>query len=279
MSGDKTASRLRYNEPGWIDTLAAWVLALLWVLPLVYAVWTAFHPSEYSTRFSLLAPLTLDNFAHAWAAAPFARYFVNTMLLVGLILGCQLVLSTLAAYAFARYEFPGKKVLFALVLIQLMIMPDILLVENYRTMARLGLVDTLLAVGLPYFASAFAIFLLRQTFMGIPRELDEAARVEGASAMQILWRIYVPLARPVYTAFALVSVSFHWNNFLWPVIITNSVSARPLTVGLQVFSSTDQGVDWSIITAATLMTSAPLLIGFLLFQRQFVQSFMRAGIK
>jgi sn-glycerol 3-phosphate transport system permease protein len=272
-------SRLVYNDPGWIDTLAAWLLALLWILPLVYAVWTAFHPSEYSTRFSLFAPLTLDNFAHAWAAAPFARYFVNTILLVAMILGCQLVLSTLAAYAFARYEFAGKNVLFALVLIQLMIMPDILLVENYRTMARLGVVDTLLAVGLPYFASAFAIFLLRQTFLGIPRELDEAARVEGASAMQILWRIYVPLAKPVYTAFALVSVSFHWNNFLWPVIITNSVTARPLTVGLQVFSSTDQGVDWSIITAATLMTSAPLLIGFLLFQRQFVQSFMRAGIK
>ncbi len=272
-------SRLVYNDPTWIDTLAAWMLALLWVLPLAYAVWTAFHPSEYSTRFDLLAPLTLDNFARAWEAAPFARYFVNTIALVAMILACQLVLATLAAYAFARYEFTGRNVLFALVLVQLMIMPDILLVENYKTMAALGLVDTLLAIGLPYFASAFAIFLLRQTFMGIPKELDEAARVEGASAMQILWRIYIPLARPVYTAFALVSVSFHWNNFLWPLIITNSVGARPLTVGLQVFSSTDQGVDWSVITAATLMTSAPLLVGFLLFQRQFVQSFMRAGIK
>lgn len=272
-------SRLVYNDPTWIDTIAAWVLALMWILPLVYAVWTAFHPSEYSTRFTLLAPLTLNNFTRAWEAAPFAQYFLNTIMLVTMILVCQLILSTLAAYAFARYAFPGKNVLFALVLVQLMIMPDILLVENYKIMAKLGIVDTLLAVGLPYFASAFAIFLLRQTFMGIPKELDEAARVEGASAMQILWRIYIPLAKPVYTAFALVSVSFHWNNFLWPLIITNSVSARPLTVGLQVFSSTDQGVDWSVITAATLMTSAPLLIGFLLFQRQFVQSFMRAGIK
>jgi len=191
----------------------------------------------------------------------------------------QLVIGTLAAYAFARYEFRGRSIAFALVLVQLMVMPDILVVENYKTMAQLGLVDTLLAIGLPYFASAFAIFLLRQTFMGIPKELDDAARVEGASAMQMLWRVYVPLARPVYTAFALVSVSFHWNNFLWPLIVTNSVNARPLTVGLQVFSSVDQGVDWSIITAATLMTSAPLLIAFLLFQRQFVQSFMRAGIK
>ena len=271
--------RLAYNEPNALDTLAAWLLALLWILPLLYAVWTAFHPPEYSTRFELLAPLTLDNFRRAWEAAPFARYFLNTTLLVLMILGVQLVLATLAAYAFARYSFRGRNLAFALVLVQLMVMPDILLVENYKTMARLGLVDSLVAIGLPYFASAFAIFLLRQTFLGIPRELDEAARVEGASALQTLWRVYVPLARPVYTAFALVSISFHWNNFLWPLIVTNSVNARPLTVGLQVFSSVDQGVDWSIITAATLLTSAPLLVAFLLFQRQFVQSFMRAGIK
>ena len=194
MSATATTTRLVYNDPGWLDTVAAWLLALLWILPLAYAVWTAFHPTEYSTRFVLLAPLTLDNFVRAWAAAPFARYFLNTMLLVAMILACQLVLSTLAAYAFARYEFAGKRLLFALVLVQLMVMPDILLVGNYKTMARLGLVDTLLAIGLPYFASAFAIFLLRQTFMGIPKELDEAARVEGASGLQILWRVYVPLA-------------------------------------------------------------------------------------
>ena len=274
-----SAERVAFNEPSWLDALAAWLLALLWIAPLAYAVWTAFHPTEFSARFTLTAPLTLENFQRAWDAAPFARYFLNTTLLVAMILSAQLVLCTLAAYAFARYEFVGKKVLFALVLVQLMVMPDILLVENYRTMSRLGLIDTLLGIGLPYFASAFAIFLLRQTFMGVPRELDEAARVEGASSLQTLWRVYVPLAKPVYVAFALVSVSYHWNNFLWPLVVTNSVSSRPLTVGLQVFASTDQGIDWAIITAATLMTAAPLLIAFLLFQRQFVQSFMRAGIK
>jgi sn-glycerol 3-phosphate transport system permease protein len=160
-----------------------------------------------------------------------------------------------------------------------MIMPDVLIVENYRTMSVLGILDSIPAIGLPYMASAFGIFLLRQTFKTIPRELDEAARVEGATGLQVLWKVYVPLARPVYIAYGLVSVSYHWNNFLWPIIVTNTVGSRPLTVGLQVFSSTDQGIDWSIITAATLMTSAPLLIGFLLFQRQFVQSFMRAGIR
>ena len=261
------------------ETAGAWLLALLWIAPLAYAVWTAFHPSEFSVRFALDAPLTLQNFVNAWNAAPFARYFVNTVALVTMILAAQLVIGTLAAYAFARYAFFGREVVFMLVLVQLMIMPDVLIVENYRTMSVLGILDSIPAIGLPYMASAFGIFLLRQTFKTIPRELDEAARVEGASALQVLWKVYVPLARPVYVAYGLVSISYHWNNFLWPIIVTNTVGSRPLTVGLQVFSSTDQGIDWSIITAATLMTSAPLLVAFLLFQRQFVQSFMRAGIR
>jgi sn-glycerol 3-phosphate transport system permease protein len=262
-----------------LEATGAWLLGLLWITPLAYALWTAFHPREFSARFSLAAPLTLQNFADAWNAAPFARYTLNTVVLVTLILAAQLVLCTLAAYAFARFAFAGRDALFFLVLVQLMIMPDVLIVENYRTMSALGLVDTVVAIGLPYMASAFGIFLLRQTFKTVPRELDEAARVEGAGWLETLWKVYVPLARPVYVAYALVSVSYHWNNFLWPLIVTNSVTARPLTVGLQVFSSTDQGIDWSIITAATLMTSAPLLVAFLLFQRQFVQSFMRAGIR
>lgn len=264
---------------GLLSTLGAWVLALCWIAPLLYALWAAIHPSEFATKLIWNAPLTLDNFIAAWEAAPFARYFLNTTMLVAMILLIQLVLCTLAAYAFARYEFCGKNILFSLMLVQLMVMPEILIVRNYQTLSQLGLVDTLFGIGLPYFASAFAIFLLRQTFKTIPKELIEAAQMEGASALQVLRHVYIPLAKPTYLAFALVSVSYHWNNFLWPLVVSNSVESRPLTVGLQVFSSTDQGIDWSIITAATLLTSGPLLLGFLIFQRQFVQSFMRAGIK
>jgi sn-glycerol 3-phosphate transport system permease protein len=262
-----------------LETAGAWLLALVWILPLAYALWAAVHPSAYSAHFVLDAPLTLENFARAWNAAPFARYFLNTFLLVTMILAAQLVLCTLAAYAFARFTFAGRDIAFILVLLQLMIMPDVLIVENYRTMSALGIVDTIPAIGLPYMASAFGIFLLRQTFKSVPRELDEAARVEGAGSLTVLLKVYVPLAKPVYIAYGLVSVSYHWNNFLWPLIVTNSVNTRPLTVGLQIFASTDQGIDWSVITAATLMTSAPLLVAFLLFQHQFVQSFMRAGIR
>jgi sn-glycerol 3-phosphate transport system permease protein len=262
-----------------LNTLGAWLLALVWILPLAYAVWTAIHPAAYEARFDLFAPLTLENFAKAWNAAPFGRYFLNTFLLVTVILFGQIVLCTLAAYAFARYQFPGRNVLFALVLMQLLIMPDILIVENYKAIRFLDLVDTIPAIALPYIASGFGIFLLRQTFMSVPKELEEAAQIEGMSTLGILIKVYMPLAIPTYLAYGLVSVSHHWNNFLWPLIITNSVETRPVTVGLSIFSAIDSGVEWSVINAATLMTSGPLLLAFLLFQRQFVQSFMRAGIK
>ena len=262
-----------------IEYFAAWILALVWVSPLLYAFWAAFHPQEYAINFEILAPLTLSNFAEAWEQAPFARYILNTFLIVSSILIVQFIVCTLAAYAFARYEFFGNKILFAIILLQLMIVPEVLIVENYNIMSKLNLVDTVLGVGLPYMASAFGIFLLRQTFKSIPKELEEAARIEGCKLFGILLRVYVPLAKPTYLAYGLVSVSYHWNNFLWPLVITNSVNTRPLTVGLAIFGAPESGVNWSIISAATLLSVSPLLLGFILFQKQFIQSFMFAGIK
>ena len=268
-----------YRPSHVLATLAAWTIGVLWLLPLLFAVWAAVHPPAFTTHFDLLAPLTLDNFRRAWIAAPFPRYFLNTILLVALIVGSQLVLCTLAAFAFARHTFRGRDLLFGLILLQLMITPDVLAVINYRTLRSIGAIDTLLGIALPYLTSAFGIFLLRQAFLTVPKELDEAARIEGCGTLGVLTKVYVPAAKPIYLAYTLVQVSFHWNNFLWPLIVTNSVATRPLTVGLSVFSSIDQGIDWSVITAATLLSSGPLLILFLLFQRQFVQSFMRAGIR
>jgi sn-glycerol 3-phosphate transport system permease protein len=244
--------------------------ALLWFLPILVAFWVAIHPASEQASFSLLSPLTLQNFVDAWHAAPFARYFLNTSLLVLMIVVVQLVLATMAAYALVRFRLKFAGV---------MISPDVLILNNYKTIGALGLRDTLTGIALPYFSSAFAIFLLRQTFKSIPLVLEEAAIVEGASRFYILRKIYIPLARPIYVAFTLVSISFHWNDFLWPLVITDSVNVRPLTVGLQLFSAPEQGVQWALVSAATLMTTLPLLVLFLIFQRQFIQSFMRAGIR
>lgn len=259
--------------------LFAWGLALLWVLPLLFAIWTAIHPPVYVGQFDLFAPLTFENFVRVWNAAPFDRYFLNTFMLVTFVVVSQFVICTLAAYAFAVFPFRGSEWLFMLVLIQLMVMPEVLLVRNYATIAKMGLVDTIPAIALPYLASAFGIFLFRQAFKSVPKELDEAARMEGAGPLKVLWRVYVPLSKSTYLAYGLVMVAYHWNNFLWPLVITNSATTRPITVGLQIFSTVEQGIDWPTVTAATLLSVAPLLIAFLIFQRQFVQSFMRSGIR
>ena len=262
-----------------IEPLLAIVLAIVWISPLLFAFWAAFHNVSDAVNFRLTAPWTLDNFATAWDGAPWLRYFLNSFLLVTSILIGQFVLVTLAGFAFAQVSFRGKDVLFILVLLQLFILPEVLIVENYAVAVRLGLLDTILGIGAPYMASAFGIFLMRQAFKSVPKELDEAARVEGCSLIGTLWRVYVPAARPTYLAYALVSVSTHWNNFLWPLIVTNTEGSRPLTVGLSIFGAPENGVDISVISAATVMVVAPLLILFLIFQRQFIQAFLRAGVK
>jgi sn-glycerol 3-phosphate transport system permease protein len=189
--------------------------------------WAAFHSPTDAMNFNLDAPWTLDNFRTAWEGAPWLRYFLNSFLLVTSILIGQFILTTLAGFAFAQVEFRGKDVLFILVLLQLFILPEVLIVENYRWRANLGLLDSILGIGAPYMASAFGIFLMRQAFKSVPKELDEAARVEGCSLLGVLWRVYVPAARPTYLAYALVSVSTHWNNFLWPLIVTNTETRGP----------------------------------------------------
>ncbi len=261
------------------ESFAAILLAVIWISPLLFAFWAAFHSTSDAVNFNLSSAWTLDNFRTAWRGAPWLQYFLNTFLLVTVVLIGQFILTTLAGFAFAKLEFPGKNFVFVLVLMQLFILPEVLILENYAMVSRLGLFDSILGVGMPYMASAFGIFLMRQSFKSVPMELHEAARIEGCSLLGILWHVYVPLAKPTYLAYALVSVSTHWNNFLWPLIVTNSPDTRPLTVGLSIFGAPENGVDISVISAATLMSVAPLLIAFLLFQRQFVQAFLRAGIK
>jgi sn-glycerol 3-phosphate transport system permease protein len=263
----------------YLQKISTYMLAILWILPLVYTFWAAFHSEAYSSNFTLFAPLSLQGFYDAWQQAPFLQYFINTFSLVSFILIGQMILCTLAAYAFAKFDFYGKNIAFFLVLMQLMIMPENLILENYKTIAYFNLVDTTWGMAIPYIASAFGIFLLRQTFKTIPTELDEAAKIEGCSPIGILFKVYIPLAKPTYIAYALVSVSYHWNNFLWPLVVSNSQDVRPITVGLAIFAAPESGVQWSIISAATLLSVAPLLLAFLIFQKEFVNSFLHTGIK
>ena len=187
---------------------------------------------------------------------------------------------TLAGFAFARLSFAGKTLIFYLFLMQLMLVPVLLIVPNLTLVAKLGLYDTLTGVMLPFFASAFGTFLMRQAFEAIPTELEDAALIDGAGLFQRIRHIYVPLSLPSFSAFAIVSVTSHWNDFLWPLMVINSPDKRPLTIGLSVFTATAEGTQaWGTIAAGTLMVIAPLLVTFLIFQKRFISSFVTSGIK
>ncbi|AKK10572.1 carbohydrate ABC transporter permease [Corynebacterium uterequi] len=260
-----------------ISVIIAWIVAFIWVFPLLFVMVMAFRvdPNDWN----LAHGWTIDNIIHVWNAAPFGTYYRNSILLVLILTSSQVVFGVLAAYAFARFDFPGSGVLFSLVLAQLVVYPEIMLSENYQLVAELKLVDSLPGIALPYLASAFAIFLLRQSFKTVPLELVEAAEMEGFGRFKVLWSVYIPLCRPSIVAFALISVSFHWNNFLWPLVITRTADARPLTVGIVRFLAPESGIDFASLTAGTFIVVMPLLIFFIALQKQFVQSFMRAGIK
>lgn len=267
----------------WGAKIGNWIMLLMaavWLVPLVWMSVTAFRPRKAALSGFWSLDFTLGNFSTVWSAAPFAVYYLNTLLIVVCVFAVQMLSSTMAAYAFARVPFAGSGIMFLLFLIQIMIPADVLIFPNYNILKELSLLDTKIGIMLPYLASAFGIFLLRQMFKTIPYELEEAALMEGCSKWQVLWKVYFPLSRPTYVAFALVSISYQWNNFLWPLIVTNSVENRPLTVGLSIFAqSFEVGVQWTEVSAATLLVITPLLAIFLLFQRQFIDSFIHSGIK
>jgi len=267
----------------WLVTLLSTALALLWMTPVVWALVASFRPaSEPMGRGDVWfgSTLTLENYTHAWSLAPFGQYYANTILLVLMILAVQIVTIVLCAFAFVHYRFAGKKWIFFFILLQMMIPTSALLAPNFATIRQLGIFDTLLAIAIPYFGSAFGVFLMRQAFMDIPRDLVDAGIMDGCTWWQLLIHIYLPPSLPSLIAFGLSSVTWHWNEFLWPLIITNSDKSRPLTAGLVRFTQLGEiGAQWSLLSAATLMVIAPLFIVFLIFQRHFVNSFLHSGIK
>lgn len=260
------------------------ILSAFWLIPLVFAILMSFRPQADSiTEGNIFfgSRLTLENYEAALAVAPWGAHFLTSVLVVTGVLAVQLVTITLAGYAFARLRFPGRNILLFAILLQLMIPTGVLLVQNLEMVRTLGVFNTRWALMMPYWASAFGVLLMRQTFREIPYELEEAARIDGANLLQILRNVYVPLSIPTYVAFALVTISARWNEFLWPFIATRTPEEiRPVTVGLnQLYSATEAGALYGQLMAGTIIVIGPLVILFLLFQRRFIESFASSGIK
>lgn len=233
---------------------------------------------EYGNIVPGVLPYTFSNYIAAWQSAPFGRYFFNSAFTATVQVLAGLVVASMAAFALARIPFWGRDVLFIMVIGTLMIPGEVLLIPNYVLLARLGWINTYYALIVPFIASAFGIFLLRQFFLTLPKELFDAARIDGASWTVQLWQVALPLALPGLLTYALFAFLGSWNALLWPLIVTNSNHMRTIQVGLSFFVD-EAGTDYGALMAASTLAILPIIVGFLFVQKQFIQGIARSGLK
>lgn len=270
------------NWAGWALLYVVLIFgAVIMAFPFYWMLTTAFKGLAESVAIPpTMWPTTWiwTNFVDAWHAAPFPRYFLNTVIMaLGATLG-TLITGVLAAYAFARMRFFGKNIIFMMFLATMMIPFEVTLIPDFLIIRTLHWYNTYTALIVPWTASVFSIFLLRQFFMSLPKELYEATILDGGTHFQFLYRVAIPLAIPALITVAIFSFLGSWNSLLWPLIVTSSPQLRPIQVGLSAFQG-EAGSYYNLLMAGATLAILPIVILFLIAQKQFVEGIARSGIK
>jgi multiple sugar transport system permease protein len=258
-----------------------YALALVTIAPFLWMLFTSFKELPeilvYPPRW-LPEKVTLENFQNAFTAAPFGRYYFNSIFVAATVTLGQLVTCSLAAYAFARLQFPGRDVLFYLFLGTMMIPGQVTMIPGFLVLHWLGWIDTYYALIVPGLASAFGTFLLRQFFMTIPRDLEDAASLDGCSRAMILWRIILPLSRPALATLAVFTFMGVFNDFLWALVVVSSEEMKTVQLGLAIFRDRYQ-TDWGQLMAASVTATLPILLVFFAAQKYFIKGITLSGLK
>jgi multiple sugar transport system permease protein len=256
--------------------------AVVMVFPFIWQAFTAFKTDQDATRVPpalIPDPWVFTNFAEVFERIPFWQMLANSLVLTaGRTIG-QVVLCTMAGYAFARIPFRGRNILFLAFLSVLMVPSLLFLLPQYEIIQALGWLDTAQGLIVPGLFSAFGTFLMRQFFMSMPAELEEAARLDGANPWQTFWRVMVPLAKPGIIALAVFTALWSWNDLIWPLIVTSNEDKMTLSVGLAVLAGGVRHVDYAVLMAGALLATLPMLLTFIILQRQFIQGIAFAGTK
>lgn len=263
----------------WLSGLAI-AAGIVFLSPVLYSIWMSFQTarSYYTGGFEF----TLGNYGAAVGQFNFARYLLNSVLVSGLVTILGLTVATTAAFAFARFDFRGRDLLFGATVATLMIPSHITLIPNYLTLAKAGLLDTYAGLVLPAISNGFAAFFLRQYIRGIPRALDEAAYMDGARPIQVLWRVIVPISRPAIFSMGLYIFLAEWNNYIWPLVAVGDEDLYTLQLGLARLYSINPGeglIDWPLVMAASTITILPVLLGFFLVERHLVSGITMGAVK
>lgn len=250
------------------------VLAIVVLYPLWEIAKISFlDVAEVNNPDAVFWPPSFRAYVDVWTGVAFPRYFLNSVVVTLAVTVGSTLTAILAAYAFARARFPGRDVLFLAVIGTLMIPNHITLIPNYLTFAKVGLLDTFICLILPFLASGFSIFFLRQHMMTIPPSLDEAARMDGASTWMILWTIIVPLSWPAIAVVALFAFMSQWNEFIWPLLATTSEDMRTVQIGLRYLLRDEEAAipDWPLVMAGTMITLVPLLVAYVFAERHLIR--------
>src|SRR5260221_9595185 len=262
--------------------LAMAIAVVLVGLPIYWMLLAAFKTNqEIFTSPPTWVPLapTLENFPAAWRQAPFGNFYINSLLYTLVSGSAKILQAVCSAYAFAFLRFPRKNLVFLLLLMALMIPDEFTVLPNFLTLALVGWTNTYQGLLLPGFVSAFGTFLLRQHFLSLPREVLDAARVDGAGHLRTLFSVVVPMSRPVLATLVLLTVVSRWNDYLWPLIITNSTEMRTLSVGIALLFQKESGTQWGLVMAGTLYVVLPVLVLFLIVQRHIVEGIAAGAVK
>ncbi|KLU59986.1 L-arabinose transport system permease protein AraQ [Peptococcaceae bacterium CEB3] len=245
------------------------LVALLWGFPTLWVLYEAFFMRNRGVGF------TWENFREAFSAAPFAQYFMNTLVIVLGLLLVQLIFGAVVGFILARYDFPLKSLITAVFIMQIVIPIYAVMIQDYQLLRSFHLLDTKAGIMLPYAVSGIAVLSFRQAFRSVPRELEEAARLDGYNTLGVFRRVYLPQSLPAAIAFAVISVTYHWTDFLWPLIVTNTASSRPVVVGLAMIGlSSEAAMQWNLLAAATAIVVLPLLVVFALSTRRILAAFV-----
>jgi multiple sugar transport system permease protein len=256
-------------------------VALVFVLPLVQMVLTSFMSDAEINRFPprlIPTSLHLAGYVGVLTEAPILRWLLNTVIVSTISIVAHLVLCSMAGYGFARLKFPGRSFGFFAIVATIMIPPQLLMIPTYLMFARLGVLDTLAAAFVPWLASAFGIFLMRQFFLSLPRELEDAARMDGCTTFGVFWRIVLPLAKPALATLAIFTLLSSWNDLVWPLIAISNEQNYTLQLGLTTFQGTRR-TQWSLLMAGNVIATMPLIVAFVVAQRHFIATMTFSGLK
>jgi multiple sugar transport system permease protein len=256
-------------------------VALVFVLPLVQMVLTSFMSDAEINRFPprlIPTSLHLAGYVGVLTEAPILHWLLNTVIVSTISIVAHLVLCSMAGYGFARLKFPGRSFGFFAIVATIMIPPQLLMIPTYLMFARLGVLDTLAAAFIPWLASAFGIFLMRQFFLSLPRELEDAARIDGCTTFGVFWRVVLPLAKPALATLAIFTLLSSWNDLVWPLIAISNEQNYTLQLGLTSFQGTRR-TQWSLLMAGNVIATMPLIAAFVVAQRHFVATMTFSGLK